>query len=86
MITEKNNKYFNINNGYYDKNTVRLSRDINNTQCTKCSPCANHPSSYAMSYVLNQKFENMYKHDEALYRGTLFCDLYMPYQAGGIRK
>lgn len=34
---------------------------------------------YAFAYVPYQRFENLYSANEALWHGTLFKDLYMPF-------
>ena len=34
---------------------------------------------HAFAYVPFQKFENLYKTDKALYRGTIFKDLDVPF-------
>lgn len=34
---------------------------------------------YAFAYVPYQKFENLYNTNDALWCGTLFKDLYMPF-------
>lgn len=34
----------------------------------------------AKAYVPYQQYQNLYTVDEALYRGTIFKDLYQPYQ------
>ncbi|MBE7037419.1 MAG: spore coat associated protein CotJA [Ruminococcaceae bacterium] len=34
---------------------------------------------YAYAYIAFQPFENLYKADEALYRGTIFKDLDIPF-------
>ncbi len=35
---------------------------------------------YARAYVRPQVYENLFSVDEALYKGTIFKDLYMPYR------
>lgn len=35
---------------------------------------------YARAYIVLQKYENLYSMSEALYKGTLFADLYRPYK------
>ena len=37
--------------------------------------------SLAMSYVPNQPFENLFEVDDALYKGTIFKDLAVPFSA-----
>ena len=44
--------------------------------------CTDQPVSLAMSYVKNQKFGKVYDAKEALDRGTLFPELYMPFSGG----
>lgn len=44
--------------------------------------CTNQPVSLAMAYVKNQNFGKTYDPREALDRGTLFPDLYMPFSGG----
>ena len=34
---------------------------------------------YAQAYIIPQKFENLYSLKDALYKGTIFKDLYRPY-------
>ena len=35
---------------------------------------------YARAYILPQKYNNLYSINEALWRGTIFKDLYRPYK------
>ena len=35
---------------------------------------------YAQAYIIPQKFENLYSLKDALYKGTIFKDLYRPYK------
>lgn len=37
----------------------------------------------AMAYVPSQSFKNLYSPSDALYAGTLFAELNMPYCTGG---
>lgn len=39
----------------------------------------------AMAYVPEQSFKNLYSPPDALYAGTLFAELNMPYCTGGRR-
>ncbi len=39
-----------------------------------------HPM-YAFAYVPYQKFENLYQDNEALWHGTIFKDLDIPFEA-----
>lgn len=39
----------------------------------------------AMAYVPEQSFKNLYSPSDALYAGTLFAELNMPYCTGGRR-
>lgn len=51
---------------------------------SKCL-CDGQPISYAMAYVKSQSFGELYSPTEALYRGTLFRALDLPYCSGGKR-
>ena len=44
--------------------------------------CTDQPVSLAMAYVKNQSFGKVYEPREALDRGTLFPELYMPFSGG----
>ena len=35
--------------------------------------------SHAFGYVVYQRFDNLYPTDEAIWHGTLFKDLYVPF-------
>lgn len=48
--------------------------------------CTNQSVSLAMAYVKDQPFEYLYELCDALYKGTLFKELYKPYGMGGCRK
>ena len=44
--------------------------------------CTDQPVSLAMAYVKDQQYGKTYEPGEALGRGTLFPDLYMPFSGG----
>ena len=44
--------------------------------------CTGQPVSLAMAYVKNQSLGKTYEPREALDRGTLFPELYMPFSGG----
>ena len=44
--------------------------------------CSNQPVSLAMAYVKDQQYGKVYEPREALGRGTLFPELYMPFSGG----
>ena len=43
-------------------------------------PCAADNMYLGFAYVPCQKFENLYDTNKALYHGTIFKDLYIPFE------
>lgn len=50
------------------------------------TPSSRSGPALAIAYVPSQRFGDLYPMAEALGKGTLFRDLYMPYREGGGRK
>ena len=57
------------------KHNIKYTSDERMICMSKCERL-----QYARAYIVLQKYENLYSMSEALYKGTLFADLYRPYK------
>lgn len=66
----------------------RGGRDLPPMQGGSCplSPPSRSGPALAIAYVPSQRFGDLYPMSEAIGKGTLFRDLFMPYREGGCRK
>lgn len=57
-----------------------------NVDSSRYCLCDSQPIPLAMAYVKKQDFKELYTPAEALNKGTVFAELYMPYCIGGKRR
>ena len=69
-----------MQNNRYGRNVT--SRRVSSDNCGNDCLCTSQPVSLAMAYVKDQSFGKVYDAREALGRGTLFPELYMPFSGG----
>lgn len=70
-----------MQNNRYRSYSGRRGVSAGNFENENCL-CEEQPISLAMAYVKRQKFGKVYGAEDALSHGTLFPDLYMPYEGG----